>query len=251
MAGAGHPGDRRLLACLGKGGAPPVTRDRTWLGRAARPLLLAVASLALACTPANGQPPFVAGDLIVKFRDGDEAGQVVARAMRADQPLPEVAPVAARLSAELGLPLVATRVTSGRELVLGIDRDRLAQALRERLARDPAVRGVTPIAAPKTVLPAAQVALAVELAPNTEAERQVREAARAGHQSGPGIDALVARMAGGADPRPAGRVTERGELVVAIDVAALTRELVERLKRRPDVEYAQVSQIVRPFGGAK
>jgi hypothetical protein len=226
-----------------------VTRDRTWLGCAARPLLVAVASLALACTQANGQPPFVAGDLIVKFRDGDDAGQAVARAMRADQPLADVAPIAARLSSELGVPLVATRVTSGRELVLSVDRDRLAQTLTQRLARDPAVRSVTPVAAPKTVLPGAQVALVVELAPNTEAERQVSETARAGQHTAPEIDALVARMAAGADPRPAGRVNERGQLVVAVDVAALTRELVARLKRRADVEYAQPSQIVRPFGG--
>jgi hypothetical protein len=226
-----------------------VTRDRTWLARAARPLLLVASCLGLACTPANGQSTFVAGDLIVKFFDGNDAGQAVARAMRADQPLADVAPVAARLSAELGVPLVATRVTSGRELVLSVDRDRLGQTLRQRLARDPAVRSVTPVAAPKTVLPGAQIALAVELAPNTEAERQVRETARAGHQTAPDIDALVARMAGGVDPRPSGRVNERGELVVAVDVAALTRDLVARLKRRPDVEYAQPSQIVRPFGG--
>lgn len=226
-----------------------MTRDRTWLGRAARPLLLAASCLGLACTPANGQSSFVAGDLIVKFFDGNDAGQAVARAMRADQPLADVAPIAMRLSAELGVPLVATRVTSGRELVLSVDRDRLGQTLRQRLARDPAVRSVTPVAAPKTVLPGAQIALAVELAPNTEAERQVRETARAGQQTAPDIDALVARMAGGVDPRPSGRVNERGQLVVAVDVAALTRDLVARLKRRPDVEYAQPSQIVRPFGG--
>lgn len=226
-----------------------MTRDRKWIGRAARQLLLFASCLGLACVQANGTSSFVAGDLIVKFFDANDAGQAVARAMRADQPLADLAPVATRLSAELGVPLVATRVTSGRELVLSVDRDRLAQPLTQRLARDPAVRSVTPIAAPKTVLPAAQVALAVALAPNSEAERLVQQAARAGHQTTPEIDALVARMATGVEPRPAGRVTERGQLVVAIDVAALTRELVARLKRRPDVEYAQPIQLARPYGG--
>jgi hypothetical protein len=191
----------------------------------------------------------VAGDLIVKFSDRSDAGQAVVRAMGADQALADVAPVATRLSAELGVPLVAARVTSGRELVLSVDRAKLERTLTQRLGRDPAVRGVTRVAPPKAVLPAAQITVAVELAPNSEARRHVQEATQAGRQTTAEIDALVAKMAAGVEPRPTGRVTERGELVLAIDVAALTRELVERLKRRPDVEYAQPSQIVRPFGG--
>lgn len=223
-------------------------RDRIRTNHAARLLLLA-SCLGLAAAQANGPSSFVAGDLIVKFSDASDAGQAVARAMRADQMLADVAPVATRLSAELGVPLVAARVTSGRELVLSVDRGKLAQTLTQRLRRDPAVHSVTPVDAPKTVLPAAQIALAVELAPNSEAQRHVQQAAQAGRRTTAEIDALAARMAGSVEPRPAGLVTERGQLILAIDVAALTRELVERLKRRPDVEYAQPSQVVRPYGG--
>jgi hypothetical protein len=223
-------------------------RDRTRTSRAAVPLLLA-SCVGLAA--ANGPASFVPGDLIVKFSDRSDAGQAVVRAMGADQALAEVAPVATRLSAELGVPLVAARVTSGRELVLSVDRAKLERTLTQRLGRDPAVRSVTPVPPPKTVLPAAQITVAVELAPNSEAQRRVQQAAQAGRQTTAEIDALVAKMATGIDPRPTGRVTERGELVLAIDVAALTRDLVERVKRRPDVEYAQPSQIVRPFGGAR
>jgi hypothetical protein len=222
-------------------------RDRT---RAAR-LLLAASCLGLAAAQANGPPSFVAGDVIVKFTDASDAGQAVARAMRAGEMLADVAPVAARLSAELGIPLVAARVTSGRELVLSVDRGEVAQTLTQRLGRDPSVRSVTPVDPPKTVLPALQIQLAVGLAPDSEAQRRVQQAAQAGRETTAEIDALVARMAGGVEPRPAGRVTERGRLMLTIDVAALTRELVERLKRRQDVEYAQPVQVVRPYGGAR
>lgn len=215
---------------------------------AARSLLL-VAGLVVAAAAANGPSSFVAGDLIVKFTQASEADRAVARAMRAEQRPDEITAIATRLSAELGVALVAARVTSGGELVLSIDRARLAQALRQRLKRDPAVRDVTPRDPPKTVRPAAQLAFAVDLTADSEARRQVEQAAKAGRRTTPDVDRLVARLTTGVYPAPAGQVSARGELIVTVDVAALTREVVERLKRRPDVEYAQLSHIVRPFGG--
>jgi hypothetical protein len=215
----------------------------------ARRLLFAVCLLAAAALKADGSPSFVAGDLIVRFQDDSDAGQAVTRALRAERPPADVVALATRLSAELGVPLVAARVTSGRELVLSVERAELAQALARRVRRDPQVRGVAPVAAPKMVLPAARLAFAVDLAPDSEAGRQVQEAARSGRRTTPEVAALVARLAADLYPQPAGHVGARGELILTIDVATLTRELVGRLARRPDVEYAQLSQVVRPYGG--
>ena len=206
--------------------------------------------LAIAQTAANGPTRFVPGDVIVKFTDASDFGARVTRAMRAASMPAEIEAVATHLSTELGVPLVAVRVTSGRELVLSVERDRLVQALARRVERDADVRAVARVDEPRTVLPAARIALAVDLRGDSEAGRQVRAAARAGQRTTPGVDALVAKLAGDAQPRPSGYVSGRGQLVFTIDVAALTRDLVERLKRRADVEYAQVSHIVRPFPGA-
>jgi hypothetical protein len=222
-------------------------RDRASFSRVALSL---VAGLMFAAE-ANGPSTFVAGDLIVKFTDASDAGQAVVRAMRSAQVPADVAAVAARLSNELGVALAAARVTSGRELVLSVDREQLAQTLMQRAKRDPAVRSIAPVAAPKTILPAAQLGFVVELKPATEAQRQVREAAQAGRRTTPEVDKLVARLGADLYPQPRGEVSDRGELVLAVDIAALTRDLVERLKRRPDVEYAQLSHIVRPYGGGK
>jgi hypothetical protein len=119
----------------------------------------------------------------------------------------------------------------------------------QRVRRDPAVRGITPVTAPKTILPAAQLAFVVELRPDSEAQRQVRQATQAGRRTTPEVDKLVARLVADLYPQPTGHVNERGQLVLMVDIAELTRELVERLKHRPDVEYAQLSQVVRPYGG--
>lgn len=222
-------------------------RDRASCSRVALSVFL-VSGL-MAAAEANGPSTFVAGDLIVRFTDASDAGQAVVRAMRAEKVPAEVEALAARLSAELNVPLVAARVTSGRELVLSVDRDRLGQTLAQRVKRDPAARDVTAVDTPKTVLPAAQLAFVVELAADSAALRDVQQAARSGRRTTPEVGKLVARLTTDLYPQPAGHVSDRGQLTLVVDIAELTRELVERLKRRPDVDYAQLSHIVRPYGG--
>ena len=208
-------------------------------------------SLSLITVQANDKPSFVAGDLIVKFTAASEPGTLVTRALQGDQAADrQLAALAARLSQELGVAIAAVRVTSGNELVLSVDRDQLARSLRQVVTRDPAVRAATRIDPPKTVLPAAEIALALDLRRDSEADRQVRRSARAGKQTSKEIEALVKKLCVGADPQPSGGVSNRGQLVLTIDIAALTLDLIERLKRRPDVEYAQPSHIAKPYPGA-
>jgi hypothetical protein len=195
----------------------------------------------------DGQVRFVPGDAIVKFTDASDFGARVARAMHAATLPAEVEAVAARLSTELDVPLVAVRVTSGRELVLSVERDRLVQALARRVERHADVKSVVRVEEPRTVLPPAAIALAVDLRADSEAGRAVRAAAQASRRTTPEVDALVAKLAGDFQPPPSAQVSDRGQLILTIDVAALTRNLVERLAHRTDVEYAQVSHVVRPF----
>lgn len=200
---------------------------------------------------ADGQTTFVAGDLIVKFTATSEAGMLVARAVRADPAVDrELAAFATRLSRELGAALTVARVTSGNELVLSVNRDQVAQALGEAVKRDPAVRTVTRVDPPEAVLPAAQIALALDLRRDSDAGRLVRRAMRSGKQTSNEIEALVKRLCVGVDPQPSGRVSHRGQLVLSVDIAALTLDLVERLQRRPDVDYAQLSQVMKAYPGS-
>jgi hypothetical protein len=208
-------------------------------------------SLSLITVQANDKPSFVAGDLIIKFTAASEPGTLVTRALQGSQTADrQLAALAARLSQELGVPIAAVRVTSGNELVLSVDRDQLAQSLKQVVTRDPAVRAAIRIDPPKTVLPAAEITLALDLRRDSEAGRLAHRTARAGQQTSNEVETLVKKLCVGAVPQPSGRVGNRGQLVLTIDIAALTLDLVERLKRRPDVEYAQPSQIVKPYPGA-
>jgi len=116
--------------------------------------------------------------------------------------------------------------------------------------RDPAVRKAARVDSPKTVLPAAQITLALDLRRDSEAGKLVRQTAQAKRKTTKEVEALVAKLCVGADPQPSGHVSNRGQLVLTVDIAALTLDLIERLKRRPDVEYAQPSLIVKPYPGA-
>jgi hypothetical protein len=218
---------------------------RLWI--AAGLSVLAPGLFATVEAAADGQARFVPGDVIVRFTDASDFGARVARAMRAPSLPAEIEAAAARLSTELGVPLIAVRVTSGRELVLSVERDRLMQALARRVERDADVKAVARVEEPRTVLPPARIALAVELRGDSEAGRAVRAAARASRATTPEVEALVAKLTGDLEPRPSAHISDRGQLILTIDVAALTRNLVERLERRADVEYAQVSHVVRPF----
>lgn len=214
------------------------------------PALALIAGLGSVSIQADGQAVFVAGDLIVKFTAASEPGMLVNRAVRGDQAADrELTAFAARLSRELGTALVVARVTSGNELVLSVNRDQVAQALGEEVKRSPVVRAVTRTDPPKTALPTAEIALALDLRRDSDAWQLVRRTARAGKQTSNEIEALVKKLCVGVDPQPSGRVSNR-QLVLSVDVAALTLDLVERLQRRPDVEYAQPSQIMKPYPGS-
>ncbi len=225
---------------------------QTMMPRSIRALVWAIGfSSSLIPAQANDKPPFVAGDLIVKFTAASEPGTLVTRALQgggqaADR---QLAALATRLSRELGVAVAAVRVTSGNELVLSINRDQLAQSLRRVVTRDPAVRAATRIDPPKTVLPAAQIALALDLRRDSEAGSLVRRTTQAGKQTSNEIEALVKKLSVGARPQPTGHVSNRGQLVLTVDITALTLDLIERLKRRPDVEYAQPSHIVKSYPG--
>lgn len=216
------------------------------------PALVLIAGLGVGpvSTQADGQPAFVAGDLIVKFTAASEPGMLVDRAVRGDPTADrELAAFAARLARELGAALVVARVTSGNELVLSVNRDQLAQTLGEAVQRSPAVRAVTRADPPRTVLPAAEIALVLDLRRDSDASSLVRRTARAGKQTSNEIEALVKKLCVGVEPQPSGRVSNR-QLVLSVDIAALTLDLVERLRRRPDVEYAQPSQVMKPYPGS-
>ena len=154
--------------------------------------------------------------------------------------------MAERLSTEMGIALVPIRITSGQELVLSFERRKLAHALQQHVAQDPAVQKVSIAAGMNALLPAAEIVFRVDFAAHSAAQEVVRQAAQKRRRTSSEIRRLVARLAAGAYPQPVGQVDTDGQLILTINVEALTRDVVKRLKQRADVVYAQPSYIVRP-----
>jgi len=193
------------------------------------PMILMGAAPAPAFASAPRAPaPIVPGDVIVKFRDSSEAGAALAAVLGGTRPLESAAPVAARLSTELGVPLRLVQVTSGREALLAIDRDELLRTLAQRAAREPGVaRAVaSPPAAPG--LPSEQASVRIEFKPGASPQ------------------ALAAKLASGSLLRPRLHADPAGVTLLSYDMAGLTLALLERLKQQPDVEYAQANRLLRP-----
>jgi hypothetical protein len=159
---------------------------RSWVTRRLGPVLMS--GLAMACRPVASEVPAesppaapaakeqqqqaspprtsqAASEVIVKFRDASEAGRLIAPVVAGNARIDSVTKLTSDLSKDAGSPLQVVRVTSGRELVLAIDQERVKQT--------------------------------------------------------------------------------RGD---SIDIASVSREVVEQLRKRGDVEYAQTNILLTPRG---
>ena len=176
----------------------------------------------------------MAGDLIVKFRDASEPGAQLAAVLSGQRSVPSVAPIAARLTAELNVPLVLVQVTSGREALLALDHAALAQALVSQAGRETAVQRASVAGAgagARPGLPGAEFVLRLEL------KRGVPP---------PAAPALAHRFAAGGLTVP--RIVREGgdALNLHYDIDALTLALIGKLQQRAEVEYAQANRLLRP-----
>ena len=176
--------------------------------------------------------PAVAGDVLVKFRDTSESGRLVAPVVSGKSRLDAVAPLTSDLSEDVGSPLRAVRVTSGRELLLTIDRERLAQMLTQRAAGASSVRSIAP----------------ADTSSGVSSQQQQLEFV-VNPKPGSDVDKLVAELSGDLQPYTRARVEKDGRVLLSIDMATLTRQAVEELQKRSDVEYAQANIILRPYIG--
>jgi exosortase/archaeosortase family protein len=185
--------------------------------------------------------PMISGDLIVKFRDASEPGAQLAAVLAGQRTVASVAPLAARLAGELGVPLTLVQVTSGREALLALDREALGRALLARAGREASVRHAVMTVPPTTSgLPGSELVLRIETHRNTPPATR---------------EALGTRLAltGLARPRlvpvegGAGSAGGGGTVALHYDIDALTLALIAKAQQRPDVEYAQANRLLRPM----
>lgn len=203
------------------------------IGGAAAVLLLHAAPAGLA----EAAPPMISGDLIVKFRDASEPGRQLAAVLAGQRDMASALPLASRLSADLGVPLVLVQVTSGREALLALDREALGRSLLARAGREAQVQRATmTVPPPGGGLPGAELVLRLELRPAAPAAT---------------ARAVASRLAISRMPAPRMQPDAAGkEVRLVYDIDAWTQALIERLQQRSDVEYAQANRLLRPAAPA-
>jgi hypothetical protein len=199
---------------------------------------LATLVLPLACVAPSGQqsPPtpkarFVAGELIVKFAAASEAARLAASPAAARDARGALASVTDRLSRDVGVPLEARRVLSGGEVLIAVGLPSLARQLLAEVRKDAALRNATleePVEKGKTrARPAVRARVAQ---PSTDA------------------GALTRRLSGSLGFPVTSRAADGDEILLFVDGEAVTLRTLDRLKGRPEVEYAQPNYLLGKLG---
>lgn len=185
---------------------------------------------------------------MARFVPGTAGGEAVARAGRSSPPdLAALVGVTRELETRLGLPLTVTQISSGDWLVLSVD----VAALTDRSVG--MLRGRESVAAVRTSAPEAgetgappSVRVTINFAPGSHEFKAVSDAAT-GAATEPLISLLAALEAELGVPL-SGEPEEAGQLVLQLNLDALTRRLVEELNALPEIESAQPNYILRAFG---
>lgn len=188
-----------------------------------------------------GDPPLIAGEIIVKLNEEASITPQIQRLLTSDEPeaTADVTAYVDTLSEETGLPFSFGRVTSGRELVLVIRRDAVLHAMAERIRAHDAVKRVD-IAMDDAASPFyRQDRLIVDFDRCSKAHRTVANVPPDVAEAPPEVKALASSLVGDSRYRTEGTALPHARLAIGVDFRHLTLELTRQLNAREDVEYAQ------------
>jgi len=193
--------------------------------------------------PPSQEARYVPGELIVKFYPASQAGQVVAQALQDDAHQDaQLQALQQSLSRELGVHLDIRQITSGREIVLSVNAQALAARVVEQLRAREEVKTAQLLEAGEGQLPGNPKVL-VEFAPDSTAARSLSAPVEQSQEVQRLVKALEGEVGAPLIPEP----PETGQLILVLDLASLTADLLKRIRQRSDVEYAQPNVLLQPL----
>ena len=218
------------------------------------PLVLSlVLASAAAFTAGNADPEpppaqYVPSQVILKFRSGSSGAAAVDEAVETGgEKNARLAAYVGNLGDKLGMPLQAQQVTSGNEVVVGIDLRRFAQNTVERLLAMQAVAGAEDDSSERAG-PQSAVTLRVSFAADSQFAAALAEAWGAGAKMHEQLDAFIESASRGLDLPLVYQLDNEGELIVLVDMLQVTETLASRLGELEEVEYAELNQIMQRMG---
>jgi len=202
-----------------------------------RILLATVSILLLSCTYAERYEANDSGDeIIVKFSADQTINETIVQAFDDVDAEASLEESVQRLSTELGVPFVYSRLTSGREVIVKIPMRQVYELVAERIRNSDEVEN-TVIAkrtigdvsnGPDEILVTIDSSR-IELGPNVDA------------------NALAALLINDQRFPVICDIRSDGRLAVAPDFEHLVARLVKELGSRPDIDYAQANYQVRHY----
>lgn len=212
-------------------------------------VLVVLATSTAASLQTSQTPPFVPGEVIVKFSEGSKAGAILARAAQGNWKTDAcLASYLSALSQELGIPLKAKQLTSGGELVLTIQTHELTAKLVSRIKQNPrVVRTEESKAEEKGIVAAPRSEVLVEFAKGSHEAGVIARVRAQGLDTSSSLQEFMEEVERDLGLKLQSRTTKNHRLVVVIKVDSLTLELVARLNKHADVEYAQPNFVLQKF----
>ncbi len=212
-------------------------------------LLQLAIPLLLVMTQQGQTPRFVPGQAMARFVPGSAGSEAVLRAGRESPPdLGALAPVVENLGSRVGIPLQTSQISSGGWFVLSIDLEAIAgRSLQQLGDRDRVVDARLNEQEAGEVGKVPDLGVIIIKFASGSPELKAVVQAREGATDEPLAELLESLAQELAVPL-AGEATSQDELLLQIDVEALTLRTVERLQALEEIESAQPNYIVKAFG---
>ena len=183
---------------------------------------------------------FIASDVIVKFRSDSEAADIVAQAVRGKlEEDPRLKAYIRELGTTLSTPISTRQITSGGEVILRLDIQKLINQFvvsiqeNEEVARVDVVGQSSPTNVPS---------LRIYFESGGAGARIINDARQSGLRNG--IDELVAKFHQEHDLMLSYEVGSEHDLLVEIDPWQVTEALATRLNELNEVEYSELNQLM-------
>lgn len=185
-------------------------------------------------------PAFIPGEVLVRFMPGSAGDAAVEKALQVVPPdIQKLAPIVNELQTASRIPLKASRLASGRWVVLAVDSDQLSDRAAGDLRRCKHIDSIEVIdqeTPPPSLMPKPK-SLRIRFT-SQSAESEVLSKVMGGTGNKP-FEKLIRELSDTLGLPLKGHVQNRDRLILEIDLAALTVILVERLRTVSGVGFVQ------------
>lgn len=219
---------RRSNAAIGQ-------KDNLSRGPLVKIFVLLICMMSTQTSVYGAGPSFLpSAEVIVKFKHGTRADKLVNSILSGSAPTTEqINRYMDQLSREISLPLTYRQVTSGKEMVLGINDHQVLEQLKQAIADKPGIRRVEVISpSPHKPSPRPYMTLRIsfkECGENGDSIKRIADELIEAQEY-----AVISKI-------------EPPVLMIQLDHQKELKRLVQKLKRRPDVEYVQPNLLMKHF----